>query len=184
MNLILKKLGVVGALAMAFAAVVHAQNQSDLIISLVSGAGPNGAYSPGGTRTSATGGAGGTVSSSVVASVTGSLNGGSINSPITGGAITGAPATNLGSLMGGSPAGVTSVGGALTGAGAPTGLVGSLVQALSGLGNSPTAAAVIAAGQAFNALVANAGTPAAALNSPQLLAIHAALTALLKGIGG
>ena len=185
MTPILKKLGVVGALALGLGTMAQAQvaNQSDIIISIISTTPAGGAYTPGGGgRGGGGGGRGGSIPPGVVGGVMGNLNGGSINSPITGGAITGAPATNLGALFGGSPVGLTNVTNALTGAGAPAGLVAALVQALSGLGNSPTAGQVIAAAEAFNALVANAGTPNAALNNPQTLAIHAALTALLGGI--
>lgn len=181
MNPILKRLGAVCALAVAVVSAAHAQvNQSDFIIAGVSTSPWNGNFSPGGTG--GRGGVGGGIPANVVASVNGSLNGGSINSPISGGAVTGAPATNLGALMGGSPAGVNGVTSALSGAGAPSALVVALVQALNGLGNNPTPAAVIAAAQAFNALVGNPGTPTSALNNPQTLAIHAALTALLAGI--
>lgn len=172
-----------GALAVAVASGAQAQvNQSDILISGVSTAPWNGNFGPG--RGGGPGGTGSALSPTVVAGVTGSLNGGSINSPITGGAITGAAATNLGALLGGSPAGVSGVSSALASAGAPTALVGSLVQALNGLGNGTSPTAVIAAATAFNALIASASTPNGALNSPHLLAIHAALTALLAGIPG
>jgi hypothetical protein len=185
-NPILKTLSVVGALAFTALSAAQAQNQSDFIITFVSGSPVGGSFTPGagGSGNTRTGGPNAnSVNANTVAGVDAALNSGSITSPITGAAITGAAVTNLGSLMVGSPAGVTSVSNALMRAGMPAALVGTLVQALNGLGNNPSPAAVISAAQAFNALVHSTATPASALNTPEVLAIHAALSQLLAGIG-
>jgi outer membrane protein OmpA-like peptidoglycan-associated protein len=183
---ILKKVGVVGALAMAVSMAAGAQlvvrNNSDFLMGGMTNATTNGFFAPGeaGNRNRRGGGnVTGNISAGVAAYVMNALNSGSICSPLTRNNITGAPASNLAALMNGSPSGVTSVTNALTGSGAPAGPVNELVEALNGLGNNPSLGRVITASQKFNALVANAGTPNSALNSPQLLAIHAALTALV-----
>lgn len=181
MTAILKKVGVIGALAMAVSTAAGAQlrgfNNSDFMMAGMTNSSANGLFAPGaaGARVGALVG---NISSGVSAYAMNALNAGRICSPLTGNFVTGAPATNLAALMNGSQSGVTSVTNALTNAGAPAGPVGKLVQSLDGLGNNPTFARVIAASKAFNALVANTGTPESALNDPQLLAIHAALTAL------
>jgi hypothetical protein len=181
MTKMLKTLGVLGALTMILGSAAQAQNNgSDFLIAGLSGSGANGNFTPGAGGNGAGGGT--TVSAAIVGGVVSGLNGGSIRSPITGNNITGAAATNLGSLLGGNAAGATAVTNALTTSGVPAAAAAALVSALSGLGNNPTPAKVIAAANAFNALVANAGTSNAALNSPQVLAIHAALLALLGGI--
>lgn len=180
MTAILKKVGVMGALAMAVSSAAGAQlkgfNNSDHLMSSMTNASANGMFAPG--KAGPNRGAVGSISAGVAAYVMNSLNAGSICSPSTGRFITGAPVTNLAALMNGSSSGATSVTTALTNAGAPAGPVGTLVQSLSGLGNDPSFARVVAASQAFNALIANTGTPISALNDPQMLAIHAALTAL------
>ena len=180
MTAILKKVGVMGALAMAVSSAAGAQlkgfNNSDHLMSSMTNASANGMFAPG--KAGPYSGAVGSISAGVAAYVMNALNAGSICSPSTGRFITGAPVTNLAALMNGSSSGAASVTTALTNAGAPAGPVGTLVQSLSGLGNDPSFARVVAASQAFNALIANTGTPISALNDPQMLAIHAALTAL------
>lgn len=179
MTAILKKVGVMGALAMAVSTAAGAQrgfNNSDHLMGSMTNASANGMFAPG--KAGPNRGAVGSISAGVAAYVMNALNAGSICSPLTGNFITGAPVTNLAALMNGSPSGVTSVTNALTNAGAPAGPVGKLVQSLNGLGNDPSFSRVVASSQAFNALVANTDTPNSALNDPQMLAIHAALTAL------
>jgi len=177
---ILKKVGVMGALAMAVSSAAGAQlkgfNNSDHLMSSMTNASANGMFAPG--KAGPNGAALGSISAGVAAYVMNALNAGSICSPSTGRFITGAPVTNLAALMNGSSSGATSVTTALTNAGAPAGPVGTLVQSLSGLGNDPSFARVVAASQAFNALIANTSTPLSALNDPQMLAIHATLVAL------
>jgi hypothetical protein len=184
-NPVLKTLSVVGALALAAVTTAQAQSQSDFTITFISGNAANGLFTPGvgGSRNGAGGPNANAVNANTVAGVDAALNSGSITSPITGAAITGAPATNVGALMVGSPAGVTAVSNALLGARMPVALVGTLVQALNGLGNNPSPATVISAAQAFNALVHSTATPASALNTPEVLVVHAALGQLLSGIG-
>ena len=182
MNAILKKVGVMGALTMAVSSAAGAQqliggfNNSDFLMASMTNASANGMFAPGlaGNR----GGVVGTISAGVASYVMNSLNAGSICSPLTGNFITGAPVTNLAALMNGSPTGATGVTTALTNAGAPAGPVGTLVRSLNGLGNDPSFGRVVAASNAFNALVANTDTPISALDDPQVLAIHAVLTAL------
>src|SRR5450830_703303 len=169
-----------GALAMAVSSAAGAQlkgfNNSDHMMSSMTNASANGLFAPG--KAGPNSAALGSISAGVATYVMNALNAGSICSPSTGRFITGAPVSNLAALMNGSSSGATSVTTALTNAGAPARPVGTLVQSLNGLGNNPSFARVVAASQAFNALIANTDTPISALNDPQMLAIHAALTAL------
>lgn len=180
MNAILKKVGVMGALAMAVASTAGAQlrgfNNSDFLMAGMTNASANGMFAPG--AAGPTRGAVGSISAGVGAYVMNALNAGRICSPSTGNFITGAPVANLAALMNGSPSGATGVTTALTNAGAPAGPVGTLVRSLNGLGNDASFSRVVAASNAFNALIANPDTPVSALNDPQVLAIHAALSAL------
>jgi hypothetical protein len=84
-----------------------------------------------------------------------------------------------GVLTGGSTG---DLGAALTGAGAPAAQVESLMNALSGLGRTPSNAALAAAIQAFNALVRAA--PASFINNPpaELGSIRGALVGIRRGV--
>ena len=168
--------------------VAQAQNGSD-----VTGPPPTttsgGAFVP--LPTTVAGGSGGTVSSAVVAAVQSAQSGvtsnftaasPSVTSPVTGQSILPAAASTIGTLItsGSNSASVTST---LTAGGAPAAQVTALVQAMAGLANGGSPAAIAAAAQAFNALIQNA-PPSLLANPPaEMLAIHAALLPMANAIG-
>ncbi len=107
-------------------------------------------------------------------------------SPLTGGAPTVAAAVAVNNLIAGSPgqqiAAATQMAGQLSAAGLNGPAAVALLKAMAGLGRGATPAKIAGAISAYNALVASA--PASALQSPPpaLVAIHAALTALARGM--
>lgn len=119
-------------------------------------------------------------SSPAVMAMVEKLREGSITSPITSAAITGAPATNLAGLIYGSMNETIAVERALRAAGISPEPANAVVVAMSGLGTAPRLSQFTTAARAFNAMVASA--PAAALNDPQVLAIHAALAGMVNSI--
>lgn len=123
-----------------------------------------------------------------VGNVRSNFNSGSpVISPATGQPITPAAVHSVGDLISnGAPASLANVSAALNAAGAPSGAVATLTQALAALATADhddMPRAVLASVKAFNALVAS--SPAAFLRNPPaaFLAIHAALVPMAASVG-
>lgn len=114
-------------------------------------------------------------------------SGAAVTSPATGQPIAPAAVRAVGALItSGSPTSVANIAAALTAAGAPSGAVSALTQALALLSgtNAETApGAVLAAVKSFNALVASASADFLRNPPAEFLAIHAALMPMAASIG-
>jgi len=146
-------------------------------------------FAPLGTPNAGSGFAGPSPSTpGAVSSVQASFGSGApVTSPATGQPIAPSAVQAVSQLINsGSPASLASVAAALNGAGAPSGAVAELTQAiamLSAAKGESTPAAVLSAAKAFNALVASASASFLKNPPPAFLAIHAALVPMAASIG-
>jgi len=158
----LRTLAAAAALVCVASASAAAQNNSDAISIGVSSAVVGGAYTPnnGGNQT-------------IV-----QVNAGSVRAEIS--ALTNAGGTNaqVGAAISGNGAALST---SLTSSGAPAAQTGALMTALANLGANPSPAALSAAIQAYNALVAAVPQGMVANPPPALMSVRAALVSIRAG---
>jgi hypothetical protein len=159
----LRTLGAAAALLCIASASAAAQNNSDQISIGVSTAAVGGAYSPNNAGNN-------TVTQ---------VNAGSVGAEVRALNAAGGENAVVGGVIGGGSSAV--LGGQLTGGGAPAAQTGALMSALGNLGANPSPAALSAAIQAFNALVAAVPQGMVANPPPALAAIRQALISIRAG---
>ena len=158
----LRTLGATVALVCVASASAAAQNNSDQISIGVSTAVVGGSFAPG------------NAGSGVVTVVTA----GSVGAETRALSRAGGASGSVGAALSGNGAALS---GALTASGAPAAQTGALMSALGNLGSNPSPAALSAAIQAYNALVAAVPQGMVANPPPALMAVRNALVAIRAG---